>query len=69
MHGIGVSTVTAFTAHKEWATRPPDERFDSVHALHDAARTRRLRTETRHIETVDFDLKCDMVGISAMTAW
>ena len=54
MHGIGVSTVTAYTAHKEWATRPPDERFDSVHALHEAARTRRLRTEERHIETVDF---------------
>ena len=33
MHGIGVSTVTAYTAHKEWATRPPDERFASVHAL------------------------------------
>ena len=54
MHGIGVSTVTAFTAHKEWATRPPDERFESVHALYEAARTRRLRTEERHIETVDF---------------
>ena len=54
MHGIGVSTVTAYTAHKEWATRPPDERFDSVHALHEAARTRRLRTEERHVETVDF---------------
>ena len=54
MHGIGVSTVTAFTAHSEWATRPPDERFDSVHALYEAARTRRLRTEERHIETVDF---------------
>ena len=54
MHGIGVSTVTAYTAHKEWATRPPDERFDSVHALYEAARTRRLRTEERRIDTVDF---------------
>ena len=54
MHGIGVSTVTAFTAHKEWATRPPDERFNSVHTLYEAARTRRLRTEERCIETVDF---------------
>ncbi len=54
MHGIGVSTVTAFTAHKEWATRPPDERFNSVHALYEAARTRRLQTEERCIETVDF---------------
>lgn len=54
MHGIGVSTVTAFTAHKEWAKRPPDERFDSVHSLYDAARIRRLRTEEHCIETVDF---------------
>ena len=54
MHGIGVSTVTAYTAHKEWATRPPDERFDSVRTLYEAARTRRLRTEERTIETVDF---------------
>ena len=52
MHGIGVSTVTAFTAHKEWATRPPDERFDTVHALYEAARTRRLRTEERHVAAV-----------------
>jgi hypothetical protein len=54
MHGIGVSTVTAYTAHTEWAKRPPDERFQSVHALYEAARTRRLRTEERTIETVDF---------------
>ena len=54
MHGIGVSTVNAYTAHKEWATRPPDERFDSVRTLYEAARTRRLRTEERTIETVDF---------------
>ena len=54
MHGIGVSTVTAFTAHKEWATRPPDERFNSVHTLYEAARTRRLRTEEHCIDTVDF---------------
>ena len=54
MHGTGVSTVTAYTAHREWATRPPDERFDSVQALYEAARTRRLRTEERRIETVDF---------------
>jgi hypothetical protein len=54
MHGIGVSTVTAYTAHNEWATRPADERFDSVRTLYEAARTRRLRTEERSIETVDF---------------
>ena len=37
MHAIGVSTVNALTAHKEWATRPPDERYESVRALHHAA--------------------------------
>ena len=54
MHGIGVSAVTAYTAHREWATRPPDERYASVQALYEAARARRLRTEERAIETVDF---------------
>ncbi len=54
MHGTSVSTVNAYTAHKEWGTRPPDERFQSVHALFEAARARRLRTEERHIDTVDF---------------
>ena len=52
MNGIGVSAVTAYTAHKEWASRPPDERYASVHALYDAARARRLRTEERTIDTV-----------------
>ena len=54
MHGTGLSAVNAFTAHREWATRPPDERFTSVQALYEAARTRRLRTEERPIETVEF---------------
>ena len=41
MQGIGMSAVTAYTAHREWATRPPDERYASVQALHEAARARR----------------------------
>ena len=53
MHGRSVSTVTAYTAHREWATRPPDERYASVHALADAARARRHRTDARIIDTVD----------------
>ena len=53
MNGIGVSAVTAYTAHREWASRPPDERYASVHALYEAARARRLRTEERTIETGD----------------
>jgi hypothetical protein len=54
MNGIGVSAVTAYTAHREWALRPPDERYASVHALYQAARARRERTEERDIVTVDF---------------
>ena len=53
MHGRSVSTVTAYTAHREWATRPPDERYASVQALADAARARRDRTDARIMETVD----------------
>lgn len=44
MQSIGVFAVTAYTAHKEWATRPPDERYASVSALYDAARARRDRS-------------------------
>jgi hypothetical protein len=51
MQSTGVSAVTAYTAHREWATRPPDERFVSVSALFEAARVRRVRTEERTIET------------------
>jgi acyl-CoA reductase-like NAD-dependent aldehyde dehydrogenase len=51
MHAIGVSTVNALTAHKEWATRPPDERYESVRALHQAALTRRLGIDLRSSAT------------------
>ncbi|HEX2461485.1 MAG TPA: hypothetical protein VHJ58_15180, partial [Vicinamibacterales bacterium] len=54
MHGIGVSAVSAYTAHREWATRPPDERYASVQALQEAARARRIRTMERDIETGEF---------------
>ena len=79
MHGTGVSTVNAFTAHREWATRPPDERFDSVQALYEAARTRRIGTEERDIETVDFGTQAvaeDVIALrdpsgrpAALTHW
>ena len=46
MSGRGVSAVTAYTAHREWASRPPDERYASVHALYEAARARRARTKS-----------------------
>ena len=59
MTGIGVSAVTAYTAHQEWASRPLDERYASVHALHDAARARRFRIEERTIETGDFRTEAD----------
>ena len=51
MQSTGVSAVTAYTAHREWARRPPDERFASVSALYEAARVRRARTDVRVIET------------------
>ena len=53
MTGIRVSAVTADTAHREWVSRPPDERYASVQALYEAARTRRARIEERTTETVD----------------
>ena len=57
MHGQSVSTVTAYTAHREWASRPPDERYASVPALFDAARARRSRTEERITETVNLHVQ------------
>ena len=54
MNGTGVSAVTAYTAHREWASRPPDERYDSVATLHEAACARRNRIEERTIETRAF---------------
>src|SRR5512141_1525864 len=54
MTGIGVSAVSAYSAHREWASRPPDERYASVHALHEAARARRQRLEDRTLETGEF---------------
>ena len=59
MTGRSVSAVTAYTAHREWASRPPDERFASVHALYEAARTRRHRIEERTIDTGNFRTEAD----------
>src|SRR6185436_4467151 len=70
MHGRSVSTVTAYTAHREWARRPPDERYASVHALAEAARARRIRTAARITETVDLQLQAmtaDALAISDRT--
>ena len=57
MHGQSVSTVTAYTAHREWASRPPDERYTSVPALFEAARARRSRTDARVTETVNLHVQ------------
>jgi hypothetical protein len=51
MQRTGVSAVTAYSAHREWAMRPSDERFASVSAQYEAARVRRARTGERTIET------------------
>src|SRR4029453_3755260 len=70
MHGRSVSTVTAYTAHREWAKRPPDERYASVHALAEAARARRNRTDARITETVDLQVQAvtaDALAISDRT--
>src|ERR671915_36946 len=79
MHGRSVSTVTAYTAHREWARRPPDDRYASVHALAEAARARRNRTDARITETVDLHVQAvtaDALAISdrsgpsrALTHW
>lgn len=50
MQSTSVSTVSAHTAHREWASRPPDERFTSVHALFEAARLRRDRTHEHRLD-------------------
>src|SRR5438045_5271373 len=54
MTGRSVSAVTAYSAHREWASRPADERYASVHALYEAARARRQQLEERTIETAEF---------------
>jgi acyl-CoA reductase-like NAD-dependent aldehyde dehydrogenase len=60
MTGTSVSAVTAYSAHREWASRPPDERYVSVHALYDAAhRERRCRIEEHTIETGEFRTEAD----------
>jgi hypothetical protein len=79
MTGTTASTITARSAHREWATRPPDERFASVYALHEAARARRLGTMERRIDTgalgtlavTDDELAlCDPVsGTAPLTHW
>jgi len=59
MTGTTVSAVTAYSAHREWASRPPDERYASVHALYEAARVRRSRLEEHTIETGEFRTEAD----------
>jgi hypothetical protein len=78
MTGRSVSAVTASTAHWEWASRPPDERFASVHALFEAARARRQRIDERTVDTsevrteaIDDDLALRETPsrIAALTHW
>jgi phage gpG-like protein len=67
MHGRSVSTVTAYTAHREWARRPPDERYASVHALAEAARARRIRTDAR-IPARPFNVNGDKTNFALLRA-
>src|SRR5438067_3043167 len=64
MTGTSVSAVTAYTAHRESANRPPDERYASVHALYEAARARRSRLEEQTIEAGEF--RTEAVGEALM---
>src|SRR5256886_5772773 len=59
MTGVSASAITATSAHREWASRPPDERFASVHALSEAARARRQRIDERTIDTGDLRTEAD----------
>ena len=54
MIGSSVSEISATTAHREWATRPPDERYTSVQALYEAARARRQHLDARIVDTGTF---------------
>src|SRR3954470_18568107 len=78
MTGRSVSAVTAYTAHREWASRPPDERYASVHPLYEAARARRQQLEERTIENGEFSTEAvddDLAfressgGTAALTHW
>ena len=51
MNGQRVSSANAYTAHREWARRPPDERYASVQQLYDAACARRSRIHERVADT------------------
>ena len=64
MTGTSVSAVTAYSAHRQWASRPPDERYASVQALYEAARARRLRLEERTTHTVH--LETEAVGLDVV---
>jgi hypothetical protein len=48
----------------EWASRPPDERYVSVHALYEAARVRRSRIAEQTIDAGEF--RIDAVGEALM---
>jgi len=65
MTGRGVSAVTAYTAHREWATRPPDERYATIDALYAAACARRDRTEARTLDTAD--LRTTALAVDELT--
>ncbi len=79
MNGSPVSHVTAYTAHREWASRPPDERYASVDTLYEAARIRRARIAENAVETIDLRTEavspdalalCDASGHrSGLTHW
>ena len=78
MQSTGVAAVTAFTAHREWASRPPDERHQRLVALRGRSRTSRA-CEERIVETNQIRTEAPTDGglalrgpsgeIAALTHW
>jgi hypothetical protein len=64
MSAIGFPSVNALTAHHQWATRPPDERYTSVQALFEAARDRRARTAESVVNSRD--LRVEATGADSL---
>ena len=66
MTGSSVSAVTAYTAHREWASRPPDERYATVHSLYEAASARRARIEECTVDSVALRTEAVASGASRL---
>ena len=55
-------------AHREWATRPPDQRFQSLDALQVSVEARRSLSQEVGIETKDEEVAHLLTGVEAALA-